>query len=255
MAARKPTRRPPTTVTAPVVAAQPPLRQRNWPAWYHRGFGARLQHDHSSVGTVVEEVMAGRMRLPVFQRAYVWTDDQIARLWDSLLRGYHVGNLLLWQRYDLPPTRERFAGVEVACAARESWMVVDGQQRLGAILDVAQSGRWFLDLATCGVTTEPGPWRLPARLAMTTSTYVDAVEWPREHAAAHGLPVHDVYDATVAMLATLDHVRVSAVRMDGDYWTLPRVLESYRRMATEGTPHDPAALEAALLRAMAESTP
>ncbi len=82
----------------------------------------------------------------------------------------------------------------------------------------------------------------------------DALDWHRRHAAEHGLPVDDVFDAITAMLVTLEGIRISAVRLEGEDWTLRRVLESYRRMASEGTPHDSAALEAALLRAMAEPT-
>ena len=37
--------------------------------------------------------------IPGIQRPYVWTQDQIIRLFDSLMRKYPIGTLLLW---DLP---------------------------------------------------------------------------------------------------------------------------------------------------------
>jgi hypothetical protein len=52
----------------------------------------------------------------------------------------------------------------------------------------------------------------------------------------------------VAMHDTLNNVHMSAIRL-GSEWTLPRVMESFRRLNTEGTPMDAAMLEAALARA------
>jgi len=37
-----------------------------------------------------------RLILPAIQREYVWTEEQICRLFDSILRRYPIGNLLLW---------------------------------------------------------------------------------------------------------------------------------------------------------------
>jgi Protein of unknown function DUF262 len=35
--------------------------------------------------------------LPAIQREFVWTQDQICRLFDSLMRGYPIGSMLFWQ--------------------------------------------------------------------------------------------------------------------------------------------------------------
>jgi uncharacterized protein with ParB-like and HNH nuclease domain len=35
--------------------------------------------------------------LPAIQREFVWDTGQVARLFDSLLRGYPIGSFLFWK--------------------------------------------------------------------------------------------------------------------------------------------------------------
>jgi hypothetical protein len=58
-------------------------------------------------------VHAGRIRLPKFQREFVWTREQVLDLLDSIARNYPIGSLLLWQSpLDLASERN-IAGLEV----------------------------------------------------------------------------------------------------------------------------------------------
>jgi uncharacterized protein with ParB-like and HNH nuclease domain len=53
---------------------------------------------------LVEEVMTGGVRIPEFQRPFRWQWEDVKRLMDSIVRGYPIGNLLLWAR---PATEEK----------------------------------------------------------------------------------------------------------------------------------------------------
>lgn len=57
------------------------------------------------VGVLVDQVSAGEIRLPEIQRSYVWKPTQVARLVESLYRGYPSGSLLLWSTAEAPVTR------------------------------------------------------------------------------------------------------------------------------------------------------
>lgn len=46
---------------------------------------------------IVEDVLSGGIRIPEFQREFVWTDDQRIDLLDSVLRGIPIGSLLVWR--------------------------------------------------------------------------------------------------------------------------------------------------------------
>jgi len=235
---------------SPPVVPAPPEREHVYPAWYAHGRWGSASFEFYSLKSTVKRIQEGRYRLPRFQREWVWTDEQVIKLFDSFVQGYHVGNLLLWERYGLSPSTERFGEVSVESDGKhDAFLVVDGQQRLGSLATAALSGRFLLDLQTGALTNEgPGPWRVPPAHFLVSGSAADNLRWPERHAHEHGLDQALVWDAWTAMFDTLGNVQVSAVRL-GPEWSLPRVMESFRRLNTEGTPMDAAMLGAALARA------
>src|SRR5690606_19452285 len=49
-----------------------------------------------TVKEVLERIYANDYLMPAIQREFVWGQDKIANLFDSLLRGYPVGSFLFW---------------------------------------------------------------------------------------------------------------------------------------------------------------
>lgn len=226
-----------------------PERERFVPPWYADQWSA-VSHGLQEPGTWVTWMRSGRIRLPRFQRPWVWHDEQIVRLFDSMLHGYHVGSLLLWERYDLPASRQTFGALSVDCAAGSGQLVVDGQQRLGALATMASPGRFYIHLLEGRLVTTPGPWCVPAAWFFDeTERAGSMLDGIRHHADAHNLDLHEVADAVGAMLSTIQRAYLGAVRLGTD-WTLERVVETFKRLNTEGTRMAPDELAAGLRRAM-----
>lgn len=87
---------------------------------------------------IVAKLRRGELRIPAFQRGFVWTPDDVAFLMDSIYKGYPFGSVLLWrtktplsQELDLGPFR-----VPEPTADYPIDYVLDGQQRLTSILGV-----------------------------------------------------------------------------------------------------------------------
>ena len=51
----------------------------------------------SKVGDLVRDVKSGRIGLPDLQRPFVWQDSKVRELFDSILRGYPIGYIMLWE--------------------------------------------------------------------------------------------------------------------------------------------------------------
>ena len=86
-------------------------------------------------------VMQGQIRIPAFQRGFVWDADAVAFLMDSLYRRYPVGSLLLW-RTKHPLKSERKLGPFELPARDPDYpidYVLDGQQRITSIFGVFQT--------------------------------------------------------------------------------------------------------------------
>jgi hypothetical protein len=83
---------------------------------------------------LVAWAQSGRIRVPQFQRSYRWDASDSERLFDSILRGYPIGNLLMWRK---PAPAAEIALGELRFHAPErsdALWVVDGQQRLTTLI-------------------------------------------------------------------------------------------------------------------------
>lgn len=81
--------------------------------------------------------------LPAMQRPFVWKEERIARLVDSLLRGFPIGAVMLWrtntvQRYrrisrDIDTGTQATFVFESTEGQSQKYLVLDGQQRLTSL--------------------------------------------------------------------------------------------------------------------------
>jgi hypothetical protein len=82
---------------------------------------------------LVDAARAGRIRIPEFQRPLRWRWEDVRRLFDSILKGYPIGNLLLWKR-QAPEGLVKLGALTIkARGFDDGWWVVDGQQRLTSL--------------------------------------------------------------------------------------------------------------------------
>lgn len=87
----------------------------------------------SSVGSLIDHINKGQIRLPEIQRGYVWKPPAVSALIDSLYRLYPSGSLLLWEADE--PIRERAAAISGPSEApmMKPLYLLDGQQRLTSL--------------------------------------------------------------------------------------------------------------------------
>ena len=53
-----------------------------------------------SIMSLLRQIDNGEIVLPAIQRNFVWHERKIERLMDSILRGYPVGIVLMWETYN-----------------------------------------------------------------------------------------------------------------------------------------------------------
>ena len=53
-----------------------------------------------SIITLLNQIKNGEIVLPAIQRDFVWDEDRIVTLLDSIMRGYPIGIVLLWETYE-----------------------------------------------------------------------------------------------------------------------------------------------------------
>ncbi|MBR4558519.1 MAG: DUF262 domain-containing protein [Fibrobacter sp.] len=56
-----------------------------------------ITYKHMSIYEAVKKISHNCLVIPAFQRSYVWTTDQVACLWDSILSDYPISTFLFWK--------------------------------------------------------------------------------------------------------------------------------------------------------------
>lgn len=96
---------------------------------------SRLSTDTRSINSLIEDIRRGEIKIPQFQRPFVWTEDQAINLLDSIASHYPIGSLLLWKTPSKLAT-ERNIGDFLLPQTDDltpTDYVLDGQQRLTVI--------------------------------------------------------------------------------------------------------------------------
>ena len=88
----------------------------------------------SKVGDLVHDVMTGRIGLPDLQRPFVWKDNKVRELLDSMIKGYPIGYIMLWESPNDYETRKNSIGSNTKTYDEPKELVIDGQQRLTALV-------------------------------------------------------------------------------------------------------------------------
>ena len=96
------------------------------------------------VGYLNDPEQEGGFWLPNIQRPFVWSEDQICRLFDSILRQYPISTLLIWKTKTgvrrrkfidnfREENRHRLSSLKVPDDDKKKCLVLDGQQRLQSL--------------------------------------------------------------------------------------------------------------------------
>lgn len=90
--------------------------------------------DAKKYSVLISDIEQGKVKVPKFQRDFVWDIDQTAKLLDSILKGYPIGTFILWetdQRINDVKNIGNFNLPEIEYGPVQ--YVLDGQQRITSL--------------------------------------------------------------------------------------------------------------------------
>lgn len=138
-----------------------------------------------------EEIKSGHLRIPRFHRPFVWQPEDMRRLFASVIKGYPIGSLVIWEPGARIELRSHFGPLdqrEPSPGETDLAYVVDGQHRLATLFGAthvigepsgdAASQRWWMwyDLEAEEFTHTPqggvGPAHLPLRNLLATTQFL-----------------------------------------------------------------------------------
>lgn len=101
-----------------------------------------------TIKKVVDNIDSNKYLIPAFQREFVWSQEQIENLFDSLMRGYPISSMLFWEvtgdsrkAYQYYQFLQEYVeehkihnNPKAGCESMESfYAILDGQQRLTSL--------------------------------------------------------------------------------------------------------------------------
>lgn len=109
--------------------------------------------DHSTYPALLARVKSGQIKIPQFQRDFVWTKEKSAGLIDSVLKGYPLGTLIFWYTDDRLRSVRDIGGDKLPEPDPGKFVeyVLDGQQRLTSLYAALEGKKVLRD---SGVTED-----------------------------------------------------------------------------------------------------
>ena len=113
-----------------------------------------MAYEKKSIRAIIDDINSRKIYLPAIQRKYVWGDDQITRLMDSIMLGYPIGTFLFWKVKKTIINQKEYSMYEFikdyhdrdmyknsaapqpfpnGIGEETIWAVLDGQQRLTSL--------------------------------------------------------------------------------------------------------------------------
>lgn len=91
--------------------------------------------DSKKYSDLISEIQKGIIKIPKFQRDFVWSIDRTAKLLDSILKGYPIGTFILWQTDERINDIKNIGNLEIPPTpdGNKVQYVLDGQQRITSL--------------------------------------------------------------------------------------------------------------------------
>jgi len=102
---------------------------------------AEITPTAQKIDKLIKRVDEGDIKIPAFQRGYVWKQEQVLDLLESIVLEYPIGSVLLWKTDEKLNSTRNLAGYKIP-ERNESYPVnyaLDGQQRMASIYGVFSS--------------------------------------------------------------------------------------------------------------------
>lgn len=175
---------------------------------------------------LLSQVDRDEIVLPAMQRPFVWKEDRIYRLVDSLLRGFPIGALMLWktstvQRFrrlprDLDTETAEVFTFETSTDTNNKYLVLDGQQRLTSLFAAFKGTynhkRLFIDVLS-GSPEGKDPGNEYYDCQFLSMTEASSLTSSNEESCRFYMPIQDLIKINPVHAASAAHKKAQELKL------------------------------------------
>lgn len=231
--------------------------------------GITVKPEIELIEDLLAGVAAGKLRVPRFQRPFVWRPDQMLDLFDSLELGYPIGSILIWETSADIPSLEEVGSLKVPPPPKNSSIsyILDGHQRISTLFGVLLRPRdaprssaqkdwmWWVfrslgdrDQASNSFRnwksdTEPPNNYLPMRSVLRTMDFLAFARNLQIHAKP-SVDVDEMVAEAEQLAQKVKSYKVAVIRLVGG--TLGHAVEVFSRLNSSGQSMTPDQMVSAL---------
>ncbi len=94
-----------------------------------------------TIRRIIERIISGEIRIPAFQREFVWTPQQVSFLLDSIYKKFPIGTVFLWKTSTRLESEKDLGNYTIPEPRKEHpvYYVLDGQQRITSLFSAFQT--------------------------------------------------------------------------------------------------------------------
>lgn len=95
----------------------------------------RSKPDRIDIDNIKYQIEQGELKVPQFQRDFVWNIEESAKLMDSIVKGYPIGAFTFWKTKNRLRSVKNIGGLTLPDSPANDFVnyVLDGQQRITMI--------------------------------------------------------------------------------------------------------------------------
>ena len=99
---------------------------------------AEIAPSSPKIDRIISRIEEGDIKIPAFQRGFVWDQEQVINLLDSIYRDYPIGSILLWNSNEKLRSTRNVGGFLIPDRPPTYPVnyVLDGQQRISTIYSI-----------------------------------------------------------------------------------------------------------------------
>jgi hypothetical protein len=191
---------------------------------------------------LLSQVDNGQIVLPAMQRPFIWKEERIYRLIDSLLRGFPIGAVMLWQTNSVQRFRKILKNIdnenspsytyETTRDNESKYLVLDGQQRLTSLFTAFHgtynSKQLYIDvLSGDSENKDPGDEYFDCQFM--TQKYADELNNNCNGERRHYEPIEKLIRNSPVNAVKIAHKRAIDLKLKGS--DIDRIADTYIRCA------------------------
>lgn len=94
-----------------------------------------LRSESISFRSLLNDIEIGKIKIPQFQRDFVWDIKKASDLMDSLIKGYPIGTFIIWKTKEPLRIIRDLGGIKLPQSPKDDYInyILDGQQRLTSL--------------------------------------------------------------------------------------------------------------------------